>query len=110
METAMAAAVVSADRIKTLPGAILVVIGYNVDATYTQLVRDLATPGYYFDIRDIDELRRTIEQLPGIICEFGARARTGLNSTISSLGTVSTWTWWARTPITPSATSRGTAI
>jgi Mg-chelatase subunit ChlD/Icc-related predicted phosphoesterase len=71
METAMAAAVVSADRIKTLPGAILVVIGYNVDTTYTQLVRDLATPGYYFDIRDIDELRRTIEQLPGIICEFG---------------------------------------
>jgi len=71
METAMAAAKVSADRIKTLPGAILVVIGYNVDTTYTQLVTDLATPGYYFDVRDIDELRNTVEQMPSIICEFG---------------------------------------
>ena len=69
--TAMAAAAVSADRIKTLPNALVIVLGYQVDPAYEADVKALASPGWYFGISNIQQLKNTIQLLPSTVCFVG---------------------------------------
>lgn len=68
--TGMAAAVISANNIKTLTATKLVVIGYDVDEAYQSSVQALATTGYYFRVDTADDLIATLAGLANLFCVY----------------------------------------
>lgn len=65
---AMTAAGTAATAIKALDDTILIVVGYNIPASYVALVRALATTGYFFHCNTPDEIEKTLAGIPNMLC------------------------------------------